>query len=116
MLAIGSALACAPQLLLVDELSQGLAPLIVHELVDRLQTIRRDLGMTVLLVEQNAAVALDIADHAYVLENGRVVLAGTPAALREHPDIQEFYLGMGGERQRSYRDVKPYRRSRRWYG
>jgi branched-chain amino acid transport system ATP-binding protein len=116
MLAIGSALACAPQLLLVDELSQGLAPLVVEDLIGRLQAIRHDLGMTVLLVEQNAAVALDVADHAYVVENGRIVLAGTPAALREHPDIREFYLGMGGERQRSYLDVKQYRRSRRWYG
>ena len=68
------------------------------------------------LVEQNAAVALDIADHAYVLENGRIVLAGTPDELRRHPDIREFYLGFGGERQRSYRDVKQYRRRRRWYG
>jgi branched-chain amino acid transport system ATP-binding protein len=116
MLAIGSALACAPQLLLVDELSQGLAPLIVQEITERLQTIRRDLGTTLLLVEQNAHIALDIADHAYVLENGRIVLSGTPAALRQHADIREFYLGMGGERQRSYRDVKQYRRSRRWYG
>jgi branched-chain amino acid transport system ATP-binding protein len=116
MLAIGAALACAPSLLLVDELSQGLAPLIVEELVGRLQVIRRDLGTSVLLVEQNAAVALDIADHAYVLENGRIVFAGTPDALREHPDIREFYLGFGGDRQRSYREVKQYRRRRRWYG
>jgi branched-chain amino acid transport system ATP-binding protein len=116
MLAIGSALACAPQLLLVDELSQGLAPLVVEDLIGRLQAIRKDLGMTVLLVEQNATVALNIADHAYVLENGRIVLAGPPATLREHPDIREFYLGFGGEQQRSYRDVKQYRRSRRWYG
>jgi len=116
MLAIGAALACSPRLLLVDELSQGLAPLVIEELVGRLKEIRRDLGMAVLLVEQNAAVALDIADHAYVLENGRIVLAGTPDALREHPDIREFYLGLGGERQRSYREVKQYRRHRRWYG
>ena len=93
MLAIGSALACAPQLLLVDELSHGLAPLVVEELMGRLQAIRDELGMTVLLVEQNAAVALDIADYAYVLENGRIVLAGTPERLREHQDIREFYLG-----------------------
>jgi branched-chain amino acid transport system ATP-binding protein len=116
MLAIGCALACAPRLLLVDELSQGLAPLVVQELIGRLQTIRHELGVTVLLVEQNAAIALDIADHAYVLENGRIVLAGAPDALREHPDIREFYLGFGGEQRRSYRDIKQYRRSRRWYG
>lgn len=116
MLAIGSALACAPELLLVDELSQGLAPLIVEELLHRLQVIRKDLGMTLLLVEQNAAVALDVADYAYVLENGRVVLGGTPEKLREHQDIKEFYLGTGSGARKSYRDVKQYRRSRRWYG
>jgi branched-chain amino acid transport system ATP-binding protein len=116
MLAIGSALACAPELLLVDELSQGLAPLIVEELLHRLQAIRKDLGMTLLLVEQNAAVALDVADYAYVLENGRIVLDGTPEKLRQHQDIKEFYLGTGSGARKSYRDVKQYRRSRRWYG
>lgn len=120
MLAIGAALACAPELLLVDELSQGLAPLVVEELLHRLQVIRKDLGMTLLLVEQNAAVALDVADYAYVLENGRIVLDGTPGKLRGHQDIREFYLGAGrstdGGARRSYRDVKQYRRSRRWYG
>jgi len=116
MLAIGSALACAPELLLVDELSQGLAPLVVEELLQRLQAIRRDLGMTLLLVEQNAAVALEVADYAYVMENGRIVLDGSPEKLRAHQDVQEFYLGTGGAARRSYRDVKQYRRSRRWYG
>ena len=120
MLAIGSALACAPELLLVDELSQGLAPLVIDELVHRLQAIRKDLGMTLLLVEQNAAVALEVADYAYVHENGRIVLDGTPEKLLAHPDIREFYLGTGdatsGGARRSYRDVKQYRRSRRWYG
>ena len=85
--------ACAPELLLVDELSQGLAPLMVQELLGRLQAIRRDLGMTILLVEQNAAVALDVADHGYIIENGRIVLDGTPERLRSHQDVQEFYLG-----------------------
>jgi branched-chain amino acid transport system ATP-binding protein len=117
MLAIGSALACAPDLLLVDELSQGLAPVIVEELAARLERVRAELGTTVLLVEQNARIALDIADHGYVMENGRIVLDGTPERLRAHADIREFYLGAGaGERRRSYLDVKQYRRSRRWYG
>ena len=115
MLAIGSALACAPELLLVDELSQGLAPLVVEELMRRLQAVRKDFGTTVLLVEQSAHVALAIADYGYVMENGRIVLDGTPERLAGHQDIREFYLGGGGER-RSYRDVKQYRRSRRWYG
>jgi branched-chain amino acid transport system ATP-binding protein len=116
MLGIGSALMCAPELLLVDELSLGLAPRIVEELMHRLQAIRDRLGTTILLVEQNAAVALDIADHGYIIENGRVVLDGTPERLRGHQDIQEFYLGKGGGERRSYRDIKQYRRSRRWFG
>jgi branched-chain amino acid transport system ATP-binding protein len=115
MLAIGSALACAPELLLIDELSQGLSPLLVQELMQRLQLARKETGITVLLVEQNAQVALDVADYGYVMENGRIVLDGTPERLRAHQDIQEFYLGGRGTR-RSYRDVKQYRRSRRWYG
>lgn len=117
MLAIGSALACAPDLLLVDELSQGLAPVVVDDLLARLQRVRRELGMTVLLVEQNAQVALDVADYGYVMESGRIVIDGTPQRLRGHADVQEFYLGAGGgRRRRSYREVKQYRRSRRWYG
>jgi len=117
MLAIGAALACAPDLLLVDELSQGLAPVIVDELMDQILRVRAELGTTVLLVEQNAHIALEVADYGYVMENGRIVLDGTPDRLRAHADIQEFYLGAGGgERRRSYREVKQYRRSRRWYG
>jgi branched-chain amino acid transport system ATP-binding protein len=115
MLGIGSALMCAPRLLLVDELSLGLAPLVVRDLMQRLRAVREQLGTAVLIVEQNAQVALEMADHAYVLENGRVVLEGTPERLRAHQDIQEFYLGGAGGR-RNYRDVKQYRRSRRWYG
>jgi branched-chain amino acid transport system ATP-binding protein len=116
MLAIGSALMCAPELLLIDELSLGLAPRVVLELVDRLRAIRGRLGTTLLVVEQNAQVALDLADYGYVMENGRIVLDGTPDKLRSHPDIREFYLGAGSGNRRSYRDVKQYRRSRRWYG
>ncbi|MBX3513877.1 MAG: ABC transporter ATP-binding protein [Xanthobacteraceae bacterium] len=115
MLALASAIVCGPELLLVDELSLGLAPVVVEDLAQRLVEIRNQLGITILLVEQNAAVALSIADRGYVLENGRVVLDGDATRLKNHPDIQEFYLGGAGER-RSYRDVKQYRRSRRWYG
>jgi branched-chain amino acid transport system ATP-binding protein len=115
MLAIGTALMCAPELLLVDELSQGLAPLLVENLMQRLQAIRRELGMTLMLVEQNARMALEIADYGYVMENGRVVLDGSAERLRAHADVAEFYLGGAGGR-RSYREVKQYRRSRRWYG
>jgi branched-chain amino acid transport system ATP-binding protein len=117
MLAIASALVCRPELLLVDELSLGLAPVVVDDLMARLVEIRRELGITVMLVEQSAAVALEIADYSYVLENGRVVLDGDSARLKGHADIQEFYLGQArGGNRRSYREVKQYRRTRRWYG
>ena len=116
MLALASGLVCEPELLLVDELSLGLAPVVVEDLLRRLAEIRRQLGIDVLLVEQSATVALDIADYAYVMENGRIVLDGTAERLRRHPDIQEFYLGRKSGERRSYREVKQYRRSRRWYG
>jgi branched-chain amino acid transport system ATP-binding protein len=116
MLALGSAIMCRPELLLVDELSLGLAPVVVTDLLRRLIEIRRELGLTVLIVEQSAPVALEIADHGYVMESGRIVLDGSAERLRGHPDIQEFYLGRSSGERRSYRDVKQYRRSRRWYG
>lgn len=116
MLAIGSALMCGPELLLVDELSLGLAPIVVEELAERLCAIRDEMGMGILLVEQNAQVALEIADYGYIIENGRIVLDGDRERLTTHQDIQEFYLGSGGAGRRNYRDVKQYRRSRRWYG
>ncbi len=116
MLALASAIVCRPELLLVDELSLGLAPVVVEGLLQRLAEIRRELGITILIVEQSAAVALHIADYGYVMENGRIVLDGTAERLRGHPDIQEFYLGRTGGERKSYRDVKQYRRSRRWYG
>ena len=116
MLALASALVCRPELLLVDELSLGLAPVVVEDLLRRLIEIRRELGITILIVEQSATVALEIADYGYVMENGRIVLDGTAERLRSHPDIQEFYLGSKSGERRNYRDVKQYRRSRRWYG
>lgn len=116
MLAIAGALMCRPQVLLIDELSLGLAPVVVGDLSRRLVSIRDELSIAILLVEQSAAVALEIADYAYVMENGRVVLDGDRERLKGHQDVQEFYLGQGGGERRSYRDVKQYRRSRRWYG
>ena len=116
MLAIGSALMCEPELMLVDELSLGLSPIVTEELTERLARIGHERGLTVLLVEQNAAVALAVANYGYVIENGRIVLDGTAERLLAHQDIREFYLGHGGGARRSYRDVKQYRRSRRWYG
>ena len=116
MLAIGGALLCQPTVLLVDELSLGLAPLVVQHLMELLQRLRAELGITILLVEQNVAAALEVADYGYVMENGRVVYDGTPARLLAHEDVQEFYLGMGRGAARSYRDVRQYRRRRRWFG
>src|SRR6185312_28836 len=105
--ALGSAIVCKPDLLLVDELSLGLAPAVVEALVRRLSLIRRELGITVLLVEQNAGVALAIADYGYVLENGRVALEGAAAELRGRREIQESYLGQAsGEERRSYRALR----------
>ena len=117
MLAIGMALLCSPVLLLIDEVSLGLAPIMIKELMDRLQAISKELQLTVLLVEQNARAALAIADYGYVMESGRVVFYGKAAELMSHPDICEFYLG-GTEQSetKSYREVKQYRRKRRWWG
>jgi len=116
MLALGSALACAPQLLLVDELSLGLAPVVVNDLLRRLVEIRHELGLTILMVEQSAAIAFEVADYCYVMENGKIVLDGMAERLRGHPDVQEFYLGGKSGERRSYRDIRQYRRRRRWYG
>jgi branched-chain amino acid transport system ATP-binding protein len=116
MLALASGLVCEPELLLVDELSLGLAPVVVEDLLRRLVEIRHELGIAILMVEQSATVALAVADYGYVMENGRIVLDGTAERLRGHADIQEFYLGRKSGQRRSYREVKQYRRSRRWYG
>jgi len=107
MLALGSAIVCNPELLLVDELSLGLAPVVVEELTQRLSDIRRQLGITILLVEQNAGVALTIADYGYLLESGRVALEGEAAQLRGRREIQQAYLGQAsGEERRSYRALR----------
>jgi branched-chain amino acid transport system ATP-binding protein len=116
MLAIGMALVCEPRLLLVDELSLGLAPIVTEEIMAMLQQINRDLGLAMLIVEQNALAALRIASFAYVLEGGRVVFKGTAAKLLEHQDIKEFYLGGSEGKTSSYRDLRQYARKRRWWG
>jgi branched-chain amino acid transport system ATP-binding protein len=116
MLAISQALLCNPKLLIVDELSLGLAPLLVKELMTRLGELREQFRLSILLIEQDARSALAIADYGYILEGGRVVYEGTAEKLRSHGDVQEFYLGSGDSARASYRDVKQYRRSRRWWG
>jgi branched-chain amino acid transport system ATP-binding protein len=113
MLAMGRALMADPRVLLLDEPSLGLAPLIVQQIADIIGEVNRQ-GTSVVLVEQNATMALSLAHHGYILENGRVVKDGTGAALLADKDIQEFYLGVGDAGRKSYRDVKTYRRKKRW--
>jgi branched-chain amino acid transport system ATP-binding protein len=116
MLAIGQAILCSPKLLLLDEVSMGLSPALVSLMLERLTQMRRDLDLTVLLVEQNASAALEIADYAAIMENGRIVFDGTPGKLLMHGDVKEFYLGIRDGSKSSYKDVKQYKRSRRWWG
>jgi branched-chain amino acid transport system ATP-binding protein len=115
MLVIGRALMASPRLVLLDEPSLGLAPMLVEEIFSIVQRMNQQEKLTVLLVEQNATLALAIAEHGYVMENGRIVLEGPAAKLRENADIKEFYLGLTevGARK-SYRDVKHYKRRKRW--
>jgi branched-chain amino acid transport system ATP-binding protein len=115
MLAIGRSLMSKPKLMMLDEPSLGLAPLLVEEIFGRVKSLNEEIGTTVLLVEQNARRALQIADHAYVMENGRIVLEGPAAELASNPDVQEFYLGLSeGGTRKSYREVKHYKRRKRW--
>ncbi len=116
MLAIGQALLCSPVALLLDEVSLGLSPALVSHLFETLVQMKKDLDLTILLVEQNAAVALGVADYAAVMENGRIVFDGKPEKLLAHGDVREFYLGIRKEAKASYSEVKQYRRSRRWWG
>jgi branched-chain amino acid transport system ATP-binding protein len=115
MLVIGRALMSEPRLMLLDEPSLGLGPVLVKEIFATIKGINADNGTSMLLVEQNAARALEIASYAYVMENGRIVMDGEAEKIRENPDIKEFYLGLGelGSRK-SYKEVKHYKRRKRW--
>ena len=114
MTAIGRALMTRPKMILLDEPSMGLAPQLVEEIFAIVSRLNEEEGVTFLLAEQNTNMALRYARYGYILENGRVVLDGEAATLRENEDVKEFYLGLSSSGRKSYRDVKSYRRRKRW--
>jgi branched-chain amino acid transport system ATP-binding protein len=114
MVAIGRALMSKPKMILLDEPSMGLAPQLVEEIFEIVERLNSKEGVTFLLAEQNTNIALRYADHGYILENGRVVLDGTAAELRENTDVKEFYLGISEGQRVNFREVKHYRRRKRW--
>jgi branched-chain amino acid transport system ATP-binding protein len=114
MCAIGRALMAKPAMVLLDEPSMGLAPQLVEEIFEIVARLNREQKVTFLLAEQNTAMALRYAGHGYILENGRVVMDGEAATLRENEDVKEFYLGLSASGRKSYRDVKHYKRRKRW--
>jgi len=115
MIAIARALMAAPKMLMLDEPSLGLAPLLVKEIFDNIRRINKELETTILVVEQNARVALAISDYAYIMESGKIVLEGPSRELQDNPDVKEFYMGItkGGGRK-SFKNVKSYKRRKRW--
>ncbi|UCC66273.1 MAG: ATP-binding cassette domain-containing protein, partial [Deltaproteobacteria bacterium] len=115
MLAIGRALMANPRLLLLDEPSLGLAPLLVKEIFEIVRRINEEQGTTLILVEQNANMALQLAHYGYVMENGKIVMEGDAGDLQENPDVKEFYLGVAASGAlKTYKDVKAYKRRKRW--
>ena len=114
MCAIGRALMSRPEMILLDEPSMGLAPQLVEQIFDIVKNLNEKEGVTFLLAEQNTNAALRYAHYGYILESGRVVMDGPAAELRENPDVKEFYLGMSDEGRKSFRDVRSYRRRKRW--
>jgi len=115
MIAIARALMASPIMLMLDEPSLGLAPLLVEEIFQNIQKINQEFNTTVLIVEQNARIALAISDYAYIMESGKIVLEGNAEAIKNNPDVKEFYMGLtkGGTRK-SFKDVKSYKRRKRW--
>lgn len=115
MVAIARALMAAPKMLMLDEPSLGLAPLLVKEIFENIRKINREMNTTILLVEQNAKTALSVSNYAYIMESGKIVLEGPSKALQDNPDVKEFYMGVtqGGGRK-SFKEVKSYKRRKRW--
>jgi branched-chain amino acid transport system ATP-binding protein len=115
MIAIARALMSAPKMLMLDEPSLGLAPLLVKEIFENIQRINEEMETTILLVEQNAKMALEISKYAYIMESGKIVLEGPSAELKNNPDVKDFYMGVTkGGRRKSFKDVKSYKRRKRW--
>jgi branched-chain amino acid transport system ATP-binding protein len=114
MLAIGRALMARPKMICLDEPSMGLSPLLVKEVFDIIGKINRDQGITMLLVEQNANYAIKAADYGYIMESGKIVLDGTQGQLLNNEDVKEFYLGGGNENRKSFKNLKSYKRRKRW--
>jgi branched-chain amino acid transport system ATP-binding protein len=114
MLAISRALMARPKMILLDEPSMGLSPLLVKEVFEIIRKLNKDLGITMLLVEQNARMALHAASYGYIMESGKIVLDGAQADLINNEDVKEFYLGGGGEERKSFKNLKSYKRRKRW--
>ncbi len=115
MIAIARALMSSPKMLMLDEPSLGLAPLLVKEIFENIQRINQEMDTTILLVEQNARMALKISNYAYIMESGKIVLEGPSGELKNNPDVKEFYMGVTkGGRRKSFKEVKSYKRRKRW--